>query len=178
LCCHTDRREDIASYNNNNNNNNNTANRPDTIIKNKREKTCALIDVAIPADRNVAQKDAEKKAKYKMLCTEIQRMCGMKCMIMPVIIGATGMVTSGLRKNLEAVPEKHSVDSLQKAAVLGTSHTMFKVLRSEPGSPSGGFSPLVQGEKWPVAREELMTTTTTTTTMMMMMMMRTIIIIM
>ena len=36
-----------------------TANRPDTMIKNKKEKTCTLIDVAIPADRNV-QKEAEK----------------------------------------------------------------------------------------------------------------------
>jgi len=39
-----------------------TANRPDKIIKNKK-KTCTLIDVAIPADRNVVQKDAEKKLK-------------------------------------------------------------------------------------------------------------------
>jgi len=38
-----------------------TANRPDIIIKNKKEKTCTLIDVAIPADRNVVQKEAEKK---------------------------------------------------------------------------------------------------------------------
>ena len=30
-----------------------TANRPDIIIKNKKEKTCTLIDVAIPADRNI-----------------------------------------------------------------------------------------------------------------------------
>jgi len=29
------------------------ANRPDIIIKNNKEKTCTLIDVAIPADRNV-----------------------------------------------------------------------------------------------------------------------------
>jgi hypothetical protein len=28
------------------------ANRPDIIIKNKREKTCILIDVAVPVDRN------------------------------------------------------------------------------------------------------------------------------
>ena len=40
-----------------------TANRPDIIIKNKKEKTCTLIDVAIPADRNVVQKEAEKKLK-------------------------------------------------------------------------------------------------------------------
>jgi len=36
------------------------ANRPDIIIKNKKEKTYALIDVAIPTDRNVVQKKAEK----------------------------------------------------------------------------------------------------------------------
>ena len=35
-----------------------TANRPDIIIKNKQEKTCTLIDVAVPADRNVVQKEA------------------------------------------------------------------------------------------------------------------------
>jgi len=37
-----------------------TANRPD-IIKNKKEKTCILIDVAVPVDRNVVQKEEEKK---------------------------------------------------------------------------------------------------------------------
>ena len=37
-----------------------TANRPDVIIKNKKEKKCTLIDVAIPADRNVVQKEAER----------------------------------------------------------------------------------------------------------------------
>jgi hypothetical protein len=48
------------------------ANRPDIIIKNKKEKTCILIDVAIPADRNVMQKEAENKPKHKSLCIEIQ----------------------------------------------------------------------------------------------------------
>jgi len=35
------------------------ANRPDTVIKNKKEKTCILIHVAVPADRNVMPKDVE-----------------------------------------------------------------------------------------------------------------------
>jgi len=48
------------------------ANRPHIIIKNKKEKTCTLIDVATPADRNVVQKGAEKNLKYKSLCIEIQ----------------------------------------------------------------------------------------------------------
>ena len=50
-----------------------TANRPDIIIKNNKEKTCKMMDVTIPAGRNVVQKEAEKKLKYKCLCIEIQR---------------------------------------------------------------------------------------------------------
>jgi len=76
--------------------------------------------VAIPAYRNDVQKEAERKLKYKSLCIEIQRMWNLKCLIIPVIIGATGIVTRSLRKNVEAVPGKHLIDSLQKTAVLGT----------------------------------------------------------
>jgi hypothetical protein len=58
-----------------------------------------MIDVVIPADRNITQKEAENKIKCKSVCTEIQRMWNMKCIIMPVIIGATGILTKGLKKN-------------------------------------------------------------------------------
>ena len=108
-----------------------TANRPDIIIKNTKEKTRTPIDVAIPADRNVVQKEAEKKLKYKSLCTEIQRVWRLKYTIIPVVIGATGIVTRSLRKNLEVVPGKHSIDSVQKTAILGTSHIIRKVLQCE-----------------------------------------------
>jgi hypothetical protein len=79
------------------------ANRPDIIIKNKKDKICLLIDVAIPSDRNVIQKDSEKKLKYKNSSMEIQRMWNMKYFVIPVIIGATGIVTRGLRKYLETI---------------------------------------------------------------------------
>ena len=87
--------------------------------------------MAIPADRNVVQKEVEKKLKYKSLCIEIQRMWNLKCTILPVIIGATEIVTRSLKKNLETIPGKHSIDSLQKTATLGTSHIIRKVLQCE-----------------------------------------------
>ena len=87
--------------------------------------------MAIPVDRNVVQKEVEKKLKYKSLCIEIQRMWNLKCIIISVIIGATGIVTRSFRKNLEAVPGKHSIDSLQKTVILGTSHIIGKVLQCE-----------------------------------------------
>ena len=50
-------------------------------------------------------------------------MWNMKCMIVRVITGATGIVTNGLKKNVAVVPGKHSIDSLQKTATLGIHHT-------------------------------------------------------
>ena len=108
-----------------------TANRPDIIIKNKKEKTCTLVDVTIPSDRNVVQKEAEKKLKYKSLCIEVQRMWNLKCTIVPVIIGANGIVTRSLKKILETVQGKHSIDSLQRTAILGTTHIIRRVLQCE-----------------------------------------------
>jgi hypothetical protein len=55
----------------------------------------------------------------------------MKCFVIPVIIGATGIVTRVLKKYLEIIPGKHSIDSLQETRVLGTSHIIRKVLQSE-----------------------------------------------
>jgi hypothetical protein len=49
---------------------------------------------------------------------------------MPVITGATGIVTKALEKNVEAIPGKHS-RLTAKAAILGILHIIRKVLQSE-----------------------------------------------
>jgi hypothetical protein len=41
-------------------------------------RTCYLTDVAMPSDRSVIEREAEKKLKYKNLSVEIQRMWSMK----------------------------------------------------------------------------------------------------
>ena len=58
-------------------------------------------------------------------------MWNLNCTNIPVIMGVTGIVTRSLSKNLKAVPGKHSIDSLQKTAILGTSHIIRKVLQCE-----------------------------------------------
>ena len=51
-----------------------------------------LIDVAVPGDRNVIKKEAEKILKYKELIKEIRRMWNVKEKVIPVITGATGTI--------------------------------------------------------------------------------------
>jgi len=52
-------------------------------------------------------------------------------MFIPVIIGATGIVTRGLKTNLEAIWEKTFYRILTKRAIQETSHILRKVLQSE-----------------------------------------------
>jgi hypothetical protein len=54
----------------------------------------------------------------------------------------------GLRKHLEAIPGKHSAASLQKTAILGTSHIVREVLLCDTGILSGGEQLLVQENYW------------------------------
>jgi hypothetical protein len=68
-------------------------NKPDIVISDNGKRTSILIDVAIPEDRNVIQKEDEKILKYKDLTIEIQRMWNVKTRVIPVIIGATGTIS-------------------------------------------------------------------------------------
>jgi hypothetical protein len=67
--------------------------------------------------------------------------------ILIIISGATGTVRKDLRKYLESIPGKHSIDSLQRIAILGTSDIIRKVLQSETLKPEWWGSPLFQEEK-------------------------------
>jgi hypothetical protein len=48
--------------------------------------------------------------------------------VKPVIIGATGTISKSYRKYLSSVPGKHDIKELQKTAILGTAHILWKVL--------------------------------------------------
>ena len=97
-----------------------TANRPDIVIKNKKEKTCTLIDVAIPGRQKCCAKGSGKEVKIQEFVyrdtTNVE----------PEMYDCTSNNWSHwnsnekLKKNLETVPGKHLIDSLQKTAILGT----------------------------------------------------------
>jgi len=73
-----------------------------------------LIDVAISGDRNVFKKEVEKILKYKDFTIEIQRIWNLKTKVIPVIIGATGIISKSFRKYVSNIPGNHEVKELQK----------------------------------------------------------------
>jgi hypothetical protein len=77
-------------------------------------------------------KGSGKEAKMQeVLYTDTTNMKPEKNKIIPVKNGATKIVTKGLRKNLEAITGKHSIDSLNETAILATSHIIRKVPQSK-----------------------------------------------
>jgi len=88
-----------------------------------------LIDVAIPGDRNVIKKVAEKFLEYKDLIIEIQCMWNVTTKVVPVIIRMTGTISKSLRQDLSIIPGEHKIKERQKAAVLGTAHILQEVLK-------------------------------------------------
>jgi len=87
-----------------------------------------LIDVAVPGERNVIKKEAKKILKYKDLIIEIQPMWNVKTKVIPVIIEVTGTISKSLRQYLNNIAGKHEIKELQKTAILGTAHILWKVL--------------------------------------------------
>ena len=104
------------------------ANRPDIIIKDDREKTCIMLDVAAPADKSISLKEFQKFSKYKDLEIEVTKMWKLKTKTIPVVIEALGMIKKGTQNFIDQIPGKPSLQEMQKLVLTSTAHILQKVL--------------------------------------------------
>ena len=79
------------------------ARRPDLVIIDKRDKSCQIIDVAIPEDNGVREKEDEKVEKYQDLAREVRKMWGVRTKVIPVVVEALGSIPLRLNDNLRAI---------------------------------------------------------------------------
>ena len=104
------------------------ANRPDIVIKDFNNRTCQLIDMTCPMDCNVSKKEFKKLATYKDLQIEVTRMWQLETTIIPVVIGALGMIKKGTETHVNKIPGNISIPELQKITLMGTAHILRKTL--------------------------------------------------
>jgi hypothetical protein len=55
-------------------------------------------------------------------------MWNVKANVIPVINGATGIISESFRKYVSIIPGNHNFRELHKAAILGTAHILREVL--------------------------------------------------
>ena len=105
------------------------ARRPDIIVIDKKERKGLIIDIAVPADVRVEEKEREKVEKYQDLKREIGRLWNLKKVeVVPVVIGALGSVTKEFDRWIEKLGITFNVGVVQKTALLGTARILRKVL--------------------------------------------------
>ena len=93
------------------------------MLVDKNKKSCHIIDVAIPEDSGVEEKEAEKVENDQNLAREPRRMWELKIKIVPIVLGALGTVPLQLKGNLKDI----RVDT-QLLALLGSARILRKVL--------------------------------------------------
>ena len=106
-----------------------SARRPDLVLMDKEKKETMLIDIAIPGDIRVKDKEMEKIEKYQDLRIELEKLWNTKCKVVPIVVGGLGSVygvENWLRHHL-GLGAKTFAD-LQTTALIGTAHILRKVL--------------------------------------------------
>ena len=103
--------------------------RPDLLLVKKKTKEAIIIDIAVPGDARINDKEQDKILKYQDLKREIKTVWQLrKVSVVPIVIGALGAVTPNFRRYLDSVSCKLRVSNLQKTALLGSAHILRKVL--------------------------------------------------
>ena len=91
------------------------ARRPDIVVIDKTKKEVKVVDVTIPGDVRLNEREVEKTEKYKMPKDEIARMWGMKeVIVIPVVLGALGAISTGFEKYLATIRIEMRVEHAQK----------------------------------------------------------------
>ena len=95
----------------------------------KKEQKGIVIDIAVPADVRVEEKEKEKVEKYKDLKRGIRRLWKLRNVeIVPVVIGALGSVSTEFDRWMGKLGITFNVGVMQKTALLGTARILRKVL--------------------------------------------------
>ena len=84
-------------------------NKPDLIVQQKETNRCVIIEMTIPSDYNIQKKTMTKMSKYTDLQIEYQRMWNKKVEVIPVIIGATGIVDRNIKNYFGKIPGSHNI---------------------------------------------------------------------
>ena len=86
------------------------------MLINYKEQTGLIIDIAVPRDQSIQDKELKEIDKYQLLKIELEQLWKVKIMIIPVIVGAlVGAIADRLPGWLAQIPGTISEVELQKS---------------------------------------------------------------
>ena len=103
-------------------------NRPDLVVIDKGLKKWWIVDFSVPFDANVVRKEREKVERYGVLAKEVRCMYGVSTVVVPIVVGALGVVSKRLAGWLKELGIPDVIGGLQTTAIIGTTAILRKVL--------------------------------------------------
>ena len=99
------------------------------MLWNKAERVATLVEVSVPNDGGLNRAEREKKTKYQALMYDMKRNWNLKeVAIIPVIIGATGLMKNNFKTYLASIPGEPSAREIQTIALKGTARILKRAL--------------------------------------------------
>ena len=104
------------------------ARRPDLVVVDKKERSCKIIDFAVPGDSRTVENEKDKIEKYQDLGRELQKIWNVKVKIIPSVVGSLGAIPKQFGNRLKQIGMTAGTAQVQKTVLLGTARILRKVL--------------------------------------------------
>ena len=79
------------------------ARRPDLVVVVKKERSCKIIDFAVPGDSRIEEKEKYKIEKYQDFARELQKIWNVKVKIIPLVVGSLGAIPKQFGNRLKQI---------------------------------------------------------------------------
>ena len=104
------------------------ARRPDLVVVDKKERSCKIIDFAVPGDSRIEEKEKDKIEKYQDLGRELQKIWNVEVKIIPLVVGSLDAIPKQFGNRLKQVGITVRTAQVEKTALLETARLLRKVL--------------------------------------------------
>ena len=104
------------------------ARRPDLVVLDKKERSCKIIDSAVPGESRIEEKEKDKIEKCQDLGRELQKIWNVKVKIRPLVVGSLGAIPKQFANRLKQIGITTGTAQVQKTVLLGTARILRKVL--------------------------------------------------
>ena len=104
------------------------ARRADLVVVDKKERSCRIIDFAVPGDSRIEEKEKNKIQMYQDLGRGLQKIWNVKVKIIPLVVGSLGAIPKQFGNRLKQIGIAVGTAQIQKTVLLGTTRILRKVL--------------------------------------------------
>ena len=99
------------------------------VVVDKKERSCKIIDFAVPGDSRIEEKEKDKIEKYQDLGRELQKIWNVKVKIIPLVAGSLGAIPKPFGNGLKQIGNTAGTATVQKTVFLGKARILTKVLK-------------------------------------------------